>query len=37
MAVFVLEADAIPLKSTVIGLSAPAGAFFRPKRYLLIF
>ena len=34
---FVLEADKIPLKSTVLGLSAPAGAFFLPKRDILIF
>ena len=34
---FVLETDKIPLKSTVLGLSAPAGAFFLPKRDILIF
>ena len=33
---FVLETDRIPLKSTVLGLSAPAGAFFLPKRDILI-
>ena len=34
---FVLETDKIPLKSTVLGLSAPAGAFHLPRRDILIF
>ena len=34
---FVLEANKIPLKRTVLGLSAPAGAFFSQKETLLVF
>ena len=34
---FVLETDKIPLKSTVLGLSAPAGAFFFQKEAFLFF
>ena len=34
---FVLEKDKIPLKSTVLGLSAPAGAFFSQKETFLFF
>ena len=37
IAVFVLCTDKTPLKSTVLGLSAPAGAFFSQKETFLFF